>query len=193
MQQEYDRGDQAHTFIVYACPLGELADQIDHYFAVSRAVCGPDAAHDYMPHCSLTGFFHDDLDAIPAYIEALDAALRRTRPMQPVPVLTIDRIELREDFHGLLLSSPWLQALSADFVRSVCSPTRRDALRLKNWLHLSLAYTFRAEQQTTLADLARTIVDITAPVSWELRFYERHTDGSWECHASWRLDHCTKN
>ena len=182
-----DRGDNPHRFIVYACPVGELARQIDHYYAVSRAMCGPNAAHGYMPHCSLTGFFHDHLNAISRYVEALDAALGRARPEQPAHVLTIDSLEIRESFHGLLLSGPWLRALMADFAHNLHAPTRRDALRLKDWLHLSLAYAFPPEQHAALAGLAHELVDITAPVCWELRFYEHHRDGLWTCHAHWQL------
>ena len=45
-------------FIVYACPVGTLAGQLDLFFARSRAECGENAAHAYPPHCTLTGFFH---------------------------------------------------------------------------------------------------------------------------------------
>ena len=43
--------------IVYACPVGELAEQLETYFSKSRLACGPNQAHQYMPHCTLTGFF----------------------------------------------------------------------------------------------------------------------------------------
>jgi hypothetical protein len=178
---------QPSTWIVYACPLGELAAQIDRYYAASLAACGANAAHHYMAHCSLTGFFHDDTDSAPGYIEALAAALDRARPSQPQTALSISGIALGPEFHGLLLSSAWLQSLIADFARTAPSATRRDALRLKDWLHLSLAYSFPSHQHATLAALAHELVDISAPVDWELRFYERHTPGDWTCHARWQL------
>jgi ubiquitin-associated SH3 domain-containing protein len=140
-----------------------------------------------MPHCTLTGFFHDDPAAVGIYCAALEAALGRARPHQPPVALSILRMELQEQFHGLLLDSPWLKALIADFTRSVDSPTRRDALRLKNWLHLSLAYAFPPQQHEPLAILARELVNPQAPVGWELRFYERAVSGAWICHSSWPL------
>src|ERR1700712_3050999 len=145
-QQPATLDERARTLIVYVCPLGALAEQLDRYYAQSKALCGPNAAHSYMAHCTLTGFFHDDADAIPIYVDALDAALRRARPEQPMPALEIGSMELGVEFHGLLLKGQWLQALIADFARTVESPTRRDALRLKDWLHLSLAYAFPPEQ-----------------------------------------------
>ena len=187
ISQTHEPHDVARTFIVYACPQGELANQIEQYFAASRVLCGPNAAHTYMPHCTLTGFFHDDAAAIASYIEALDAALRRARPHQPAQALTIDRMELSHDFHGLMLRGAWLQAVLRDFASAARSPTRRDALRLKDWLHLSLAYRFPPEHHDPLADLARKLVDIDAAVTWQLHFYERLGDGSWICHAGWPL------
>ena len=179
--------DQPSTWIVYACPLGELAEQIERYYAASLAACGANAAHSYMAHCSLTGFFHDDHDTVHTYVDALDAAVRRARPTQPQPALTISELMLDPEFHGLLLSSPWLQTLIADFAHTAHSPTRRDALRLKDWLHLSLAYAFPPHQHAALAALTRDLVDISAPVNWDLRFYERHAHSAWTCHARWQL------
>lgn len=177
----------ARKYIVYACPLGKLAQQLEGYYAASRAACGPNAAHQYMAHCTLTGFFHDEPASLPAYLGALEAALGRARASRPDPVLQITGLLLSETFHGLLIESPWLQRLAADFTDGAPSATRRDRLRLKDRLHLSLAYEFPREQHPSLATLARDLVEIAAPVSWELRFYERHADGGWSCHARWPL------
>src|SRR5262245_6223063 len=93
----------AHEYIVYACPRGELAAQLARYFAASRELVGTNAAHQYMPHCTLTGFFHDDPAAIGIYCAALEAALHRARPQPPPAALRILEMQLHENFHGLLL------------------------------------------------------------------------------------------
>lgn len=175
-------------YIVYACPTGALADQIDTYYDVTRSALGPNTAHQYMPHCTLTGFFHDLPESIPIYVEALAAALERARSTQPQPELAILKMELQPQWHGLVLDGPWLKKLTADFASAAASPTRRDALRLKDWLHVSLAYGFPAEQHAALAQFARELVDISAPVGWDLRLYERLPDGAWVCHSSWELE-----
>lgn len=175
------------SFIVYACPVGELADQIDRYYQQSLALCGANAAHQYMPHCTLTGFFQDEETAIPLYVQALDRALRQAPPC-PNPVLTIQQLSFHSDWHGLELQSDWLKHLVAHFAELALSPTRRDDLRLKDWLHLSLAYEFQPEQSDLLMQLAQKFIDLQASVQWELRFYQRHADHHWTCHQSWQLD-----
>lgn len=175
------------TLIVYACPTGALSEQIDRYFAAMRALFGPGAADAYMPHCSLTGFFHDDDLAIPRYADALRAALHQELPARPEPAIRIAELLLRDDFHGFTLESEWLQQLVANFARQAHSPTRREALRLKTRLHLSLAYGFPQDQAATRAQYARSLIDPAAAVGWELRFYERLPDGGWRCHAAYPL------
>lgn len=175
------------SLIVYACPTGELAEQLDRYFQESFARWGANAAHRYMPHCTLTGFFRDDETAIPLYVQALDRALNQTKPC-PDPVITIQRLTFRSDWHGLELQSNWLKEFITTFATLAGSPTRQDALRLKDWLHLSLAYEFSPDQSEPLIQLAQTFINLQAAVQWELRFYQRHADQQWTCHRSWLLE-----
>ncbi|NET26747.1 hypothetical protein [Okeania sp. SIO1I7] len=174
-------------FIVYACPVGELNNQLEEYFTTTRAECSENAAHKYMPHCTLTGFFHDQLTAVPIYIQALDTALKNARHNSPSPPIVVVNMELKTDFHYLQLKSIWLEKLIANFANLANSTTRTDELRLKNNLHLSLAYKFPSEQQQTLAKIAKKIINSQAEVLWELRFYERYPNNSWTCHQSWKL------
>ncbi|MDJ0555984.1 MAG: hypothetical protein QNJ68_16395 [Microcoleaceae cyanobacterium MO_207.B10] len=174
-------------FIVYACPVGKLNNQLEEYFTTTRTECGENAAHQYMPHCTLTGFFHDELTALPIYIKALDNALQNSLLTCPKSPIVVVDMELKEDFHYLKLESAWLQKLIANFANIADSPTRTDKLRLKNNLHLSLAYKFPSKKQQTLAKIAKKNINPQAEVSWELRFYEYHPDKSWTCHQSWEL------
>ncbi|RZM77892.1 hypothetical protein [Leptolyngbya iicbica] len=173
--------------IVYACPVGELADQLAVYFERSRATCGPNLAHHYMPHCTLTGFFEDTVSSIPHYVDGLARSLQRHRRSQPQPPIGVKALTFRAQWHGLELSSDWLKQLIADFASAANSPTRSAPLRLKDWLHLSLAYGFESEHRQVLQQLAEDFVKPQASVAWELRFYERHEDNSWTCHQQWPL------
>jgi hypothetical protein len=173
--------------ILYACPIGPLAEQLETFFARSLKQIGPNTAHRYMPHCTLTGFFHDSRESIPTYTEALDAALAAARPSMPRPPLRITAMVLSDMFKYLKIESDWMIRLVSAFAAGVHSPTRTDELRLKSWLHLSLAYDHAPEHELLLNDLAQRCINPAAQADWELRFYERLPADQWTLHASWRL------
>lgn len=173
--------------IVYACPTGALADQLAAYFDRARAQCGPNTAHRYMPHVTLTGFFHDVAAAVPFYAEQLASALAQHQPAPMLP-LGVLNMEINQEFHGLLIESAWAKQVMATFAELAhASPTRSDALRVKDWLHLSLAYGFPVAQHAALAMLAQELVDPHAQAGWELRLYERRPGDVWVLHAGWGL------
>lgn len=173
--------------IVYACPTGPLAAQIATFFTASQERFGPNSAHAYPPHITLTGFFHDDAVAIPCYLAALESAHARAMATRPASPVRIRKMAFRDGFHGLFINAPWLESLTADFIAAAASPSRRDRLRPKDRLHLSLAYGFRPADGSALAAMVTAMVDVAAPVEWELRLYERLPDGGWLCHAGWEL------
>jgi hypothetical protein len=173
--------------IVYACPTGPLATQIEAFFARSRARFGPNSAHAYPPHITLTGFFDDQVEALPRYQTALAAAHAAAMPTRPPEPVVISKLLLSTTFHGLLIVSPWLETLTADFAARAVAPGRHDPLRLKSKLHLSLAYDFRPEHGPALAELAQALVQPQAAVSWELRFYQQQPTGAWVTHGVWPL------
>jgi len=177
----------AEQLIIYACPVGELATQLDGYFAASLNACGRNAAHSYMPHCSLTGFFRDQPSAVGVYVEAIAQSLAAQLAVAPHPLITISSITFRPEWHGLELQSDWLHQLMSQITQRASSPTRPEPLRLKSWLHLSLAYQFLPEHGQTLMQLAQVQINLAAAVDWELRLYQRHLDHAWTCHQSWPL------
>jgi hypothetical protein len=66
-------------------------------------------------------------------------------------------------------------------VKSACP---LDAIRVKDWLHLSLAYAFPQEQNDRLADMARESIELRSATGWELRLYERR-EREWIEHGKW--------
>jgi ubiquitin-associated SH3 domain-containing protein len=191
-------------FIVYACPIGNLAEQLDRYFQVSLETVGANSAHRYMPHCTLTGFFYEVELSVSRYVDALSQSLAIAQPHRPASPITIRTLSFKEDWHGLELDSDWLKALVADFSNRVESLTRPDPIRLKSWLHLSLAYGFEPSHASQLKALAIDSVDLDADVAWELRLYQRFSQETgdrpsrfepteeyggdrWRCHYRWTL------
>lgn len=170
------------SLILYACPTGPLAEQLTQYFTESARQVGPNAAHQYMPHITLTGFFHDVRETVPAYVALLEQLLCHRPPL----TISLERLLLTPEFHGIEIISPDLKALTQEFVELAPDSTRTEALRPKDWLHLSLAYQFPAEKNAQLEDLAHRFVSLEASVSWEVRFYERGPGNHWICHGNWK-------
>ena len=181
MQSEFSMAQ----LILYACPIGPLAQQIETYFAKSQQRCGANAAHAYMPHCTLTGFFEDSEDAIAHYVDTLETVLAESSHAIPTPSILIKQLTFHPHWHGLELEATWLKQLVATFAEKAVSPTQTASLRLKDWLHLSLAYEFDRDYEFVLQTLARAHIDLTAAVAWELRFYQRHPGNRWQCHRHW--------
>lgn len=170
--------------IVYACPVGELAEQLGRYFARSLAECGHNGAHDFMAHVTLTGFFHDVEESIAGYVDALGRAIVSVPPVG-APATVTGRL-LQADFHLLTVESPWLRSVVGAFCAATSTwTTRVDPIRPKQWLHLSLAYAFGPELHGPLSRLALECVDPDASCEWEIRFYQRRGPGRWSLLAAW--------
>ena len=175
-----------YRYIVYACPTGELNKQIEEYFKEAIKLCGKNKAHQYMPHCTLTGFFTDELNSVPFYLEALDKAYTEAKNNTSLDIEIIS-ITFNDSWHGLELQGDNIKQLIANFAELENSPTRQEPIRLKDWLHLSLAYGFNSQNTKQLKHLATELIDIQANVNWELRFYQKNPDWTWKCWQSWEI------
>ncbi len=176
-----------YQFIVYACPVGELNYQIENYLQRISELYGENTAHKYMPHCTLTGFFTAELDLISIYIQALDRAYAEAKNTNLSLNVKIKRLAFNKNWHGLELQADSLKMLITNFSQAKNLLNYQEKLRLKDWLHLSLAYDFNSEHEAVLKKTAMVMIDIKANVNWELRFYQKNPDWSWKCLQSWQL------
>ncbi|WP_019509430.1 hypothetical protein [Pleurocapsa sp. PCC 7319] len=174
-------------FIIYACPVGKLNRFLETYLAKSCQLCGENTAHKYMPHCTLTGFFNADFQSVTLYIEALNQTYIEAKYQNLSLDIEIIKLTFNEKWHGLELQANGLKQLIRNFTLLTNYSNRLEQLRLKDWLHLSLAYDFDPEDSNKLQNLATEIIDLKADVSWELRFYQKNMDWSWNCLKSWVL------
>lgn len=161
--------------ILYATPSGPLADQCHRYF---RAVedCGSTTAQLYPPHCTLTGFFRRPAERRREIIAEVDTVLDEVGPV-PVGEVEVSELRTEDDWVGLVLRSPWLEATTAEFKARHRLRDGDDPLRLKSWLHLSLAY-----GATNLAPhrrLANDMIDPAAEAVWSIALWQRHPGGAW--------------
>lgn len=152
-------------FILYACPQGPLADHIQCFLDQSANEIGRNAAHDYMPHCTLTGFFHDDPAVIAGDLELLSQLLGLALPTCPAPCIRVGALRSEPDWLGLELDSPWIRQLARDFANRANLGNRSTIIRSKTRLHLSLANRFRQHDQVRLEALAGKLVDPRADAS----------------------------
>ncbi|MDY7105741.1 MAG: hypothetical protein S0880_31540 [Actinomycetota bacterium] len=179
--------DAATELIVYACPNGPLADALTDFFAATRRAPGPNRAHAYPPHVTLTGFFRDHPSSVGVYVRALDAARDAWWSSRPQPVVAVTELAVHDHWIGLVVRSPWLERLIADFADHAVSATRAEAIRVKGGLHLSMAYEHAPAERDALATAAAR-VDPAAAAGWDLRLYERTGEGGWRMHATWPLE-----
>ncbi|VEP13483.1 conserved hypothetical protein [Hyella patelloides LEGE 07179] len=174
-------------FIIYACPIGDLNSQIEDYLNKTIELCGKNQAHNYMPHCTLTGFFTDELSSVSFYIKALNKAYTKAKNNNRTLDIEISKLTFNKNWHGLELQAEGLKKIITNFSQIEKSPTRQEKIRLKDWLHLSLAYGFNSEDAEKLKHLATEIIDIQASVNWELRFYQKNPNWTWNCLKSWSI------
>ena len=178
--------DRHRELILYATPTGPLAQAVAAYYEQVDAELGTTVAQTYPPHCTLTGFFRRDDDGATAAIEQIGGQVAEAGPV-PSGAVEVVALTTSDRWVGLELRSPWL----IEFTESVSARHRPgpddDALRLKDWLHLSLAYGDPDGDPIDLsahARLATELVDPGAEVGWEVALWERHPDGSWTRHGS---------
>lgn len=173
------------SLIVYAVPAGPLGDQLDEYWHRAAPIL-PNAALDYPPHCTVTGFLHRGAHQVDGLVAALDRSVAETVDGAVAPV--VDRMVLDGQWFGLVLQAPALVDLAERF--AVIAPTGSDddPVRPKRDPHLSLAYEFAPEDSASLAALAALTVRPDASARWELRLYEGRRGGPWQALAAWPLD-----
>lgn len=163
--------------ILYATPTGPLANALAR-LARHLADTGPTTAQDYPPHCTLTGFFRRDADDIGRIVDEVADAVADLGPA-PTHAVHIVALHRRAEWIGLELASPWLKDVTARFVALHRCGETDDALRPKDWLHLSIAYGI---DDLRPAGEAAADLDLSLAVDWEVGLWQRHDDGGWTRH-----------
>lgn len=184
-------------FIVYACPTGILAEQLSIYFAKDVGKRRGHAADRYIPSCALTELFHDQVQTIPLYLQALDRLHEQwVRSRSHLGGMTLTPWMLQEGYHGLELEAPWLRQMMVQFVCQAHSPSRQTMLRLKTWLPLCPLYELDGSSldgsQPVLPSFAQDPIPLPTSAEWDLCFYEQRSPLELICHRSWPLQSYTR-
>ncbi len=157
--------------ILYATPKGELADQCEQFFRLLRDSGWSTTAQTYPPHITLTGFFRRKADAVERTIGEVDAVLATSR----FGSVVVDALTENCEWVGLEITSDWLTQLAAAFAVAHRLDAGDDPIRLKDRLHLSLAYgDLPADMSISeCAALARSVISTDAPTTWNVGLWER--------------------
>ncbi len=179
---EAAKGEARRELILYATPTGPLAERCDDYFEAVRRDVGPTTAQTYPPHCTLTGFFHRTDAGAARAIAEIEPIIAVAGPV-PEGAVTVVACRATSNWIGLELQSAWLCDVAVSVAAGHTLEPGDDALRLKDWLHLSLAYGANPSRPDEPADLAayaslaETLIDPAAPVGWEVGLWERTGQG----------------
>jgi hypothetical protein len=166
--------------ILYAMPTGALGRACDELYAAATRL-GPTTAQAFPPHCTLTGFFRRPPGEVPRLVDELT---RATGAVSGVAAADVDVSPLRccREWVGYELRSEALTDLARRFVAVHRADEGDDAVRLKDGLHLSLAYGGVAD----LAPYAEVAAGLPPPepCAWEVALWERGPDGTWLRHGA---------
>jgi hypothetical protein len=126
-------------YILYLVPEGRLYDLLERYYEDTLAVCRNDA-HDYLPHCTLTGFF-----SLPAAypLRRLTSVLQHVLHEAEANVEAAVCVErLYDDTAiGLAVHAPALVAAVSRWAEETSTDSEGTvSIRPKTRLHISMAY-----------------------------------------------------
>ncbi len=157
--------------ILYATPEGDLAEQCQRFFELLRDSGRGTTAQTYPTHISLTGFFRRTADGVDRAV----ADVQRARDVAAAGSVVVNSLMELDDWLGLDIASGWLSSIATSVADSHRLDPGDDPIRLKDWLHLSLAYgdVPAAVTIAELAELARSMISIEAEVQWSVGLWER--------------------
>lgn len=161
--------DTQRQYVLYACPTGPLAEQLELFWSESKDL-GWNGAHNFIPHITLVSFF----DAPDQFTKELANALENVVHQDGLH----EHIELETyvspNFMGLFVkdvNAEWLKNVALRYVSKMAALGITAEPQVKS-LHLTLAYQF----PSNLFQPLRSMVEKLGPnpsANWELRLYSR--------------------
>ncbi|XP_033641717.1 ubiquitin-associated and SH3 domain-containing protein B-like [Asterias rubens] len=160
-------------YVLYACPVGPLGEELDEFWTKSLQHCGRNGAHSLLPHVTLCSFF----TCVDSNVEMLTAALQQA--MEELEQTAPETVTL-EHYSSANFIGLFIEETHADYMRRLTAQFATEALRKagvkvdphKKQLHMTLAYQFNTSHHDVLEKLSKE-VSINAAARWELRLYSR--------------------
>ncbi|XP_043265006.1 protein UBASH3A homolog isoform X1 [Colletes gigas] len=163
--------DTQRQYVLYACPMGALAEQLMQFWSESKELIW-NGAHDYMPHVTLVSFFNAPDECTEELVNALESIVNQ----EALP----DHIELETyvspNFMGFFVeeaNAEWLKNIAIRYVNKLTSlGISAEPPQVKKSLHLTLVYQFPSNLYQQLRLMVEKLT-LSSPANWELRLYSR--------------------
>lgn len=168
--------------ILYATPTGPLAEACDAWFAETAAAFGPTTAQTYPPHCTLTGFFRRPPEALDRVIHEVTTAVADDATL-PASAVQVVRLHAGPEWVGLELAAPAFVAATQRFADLHVAGPDDDPIRVKDWMHLSLAYGGVDDLAPWIESALERFDPVPLAEAWELALWQRRPDGTWTRHT----------
>ncbi|KAG6801572.1 protein UBASH3A [Apis mellifera caucasica] len=156
-------------YILYACPTGELAEQLMRFWSESKELIR-NGAHNYMPHITLVSFFRAPDESTEELVNTLENVINQNELSDNIELETY----ISPNFMGLFVKKAnveWLKNVAIHYVNKLSSLGISAEPQVKS-LHLTLAYQFPSNLYQQLRLMVEKLI-LTCPTNWELRLYSR--------------------
>lgn len=174
------QAEERRELILYATPEGRLARACATFFADVDARYRSTTAQTYPPHVTLTGFFRRRSTAV----DRVTSEVRNAIDACAASAVEVSAVALHADWVGLEVQSEWLLSVASTFADVHQLEPGDDPLRLKTWLHLSLAYGDRplGTELADYAEQASELIDGERTATWSVGLWER-SGTQWRRHC----------
>ncbi|XP_003699375.1 ecdysteroid phosphate phosphatase [Megachile rotundata] len=156
-------------YVLYACPTGELAEELMKFWAESKELIW-NGAHNYVPHITLVSLFNAPDESTEELVNALENIVNQNELLDNIELETY----ISPNFMGLFvkeINAEWLKNIAVRYVNKLTSLGISAEPQIKS-LHLTLAYQFPGNLYQQLRLMVEKLT-LTAPTNWELRLYSR--------------------
>ncbi|CAL7940728.1 unnamed protein product [Xylocopa violacea] len=161
--------DTHRQYVLYACPTGELAEQLVRFWSESKELIW-NGAHNYMPHVTLVSFFKAPDESVEELVSALETTINQSELPENIELETY----VSPNFMGLFVkqvNTDWLKHIAIRYVNKLSSLGISAEPQVKSF-HLTLAYQFPSNLYQQLRSMVEKFT-LACPTNWELRLYSR--------------------
>ncbi|XP_017759027.1 PREDICTED: protein UBASH3A homolog [Eufriesea mexicana] len=162
------RTDTHRQYVLYACPTGELAEQLMKFWSQSKELIW-NRAHNYMPHITLVSFFKAADESTAELVNALESVVNQDELLDNIELETY----ISSNFMGLFVkvNAEYLQNIAIQYTNKLSSLGISAEPKVKLF-HLTLAYQFPSNLYQQLRLMVEKLT-LSCPTNWELRLYSR--------------------